>query len=484
MSYTVAQNTSFLTIASVAQKIISGVYFFIVSWFVKEGKTETYFAIFAAIAIFTVIADFGLGNTFTREISQKPEKTERYLQVVFLTKVLLGLGTIALLIFSSLVFNYPSENIYLILVAGATLFFDSLRNIFYGVLRARNNLKYEACGTVAAQGITLVIGTIALVLRAELIWLIIPFLISSIVHTTYAIWCVHTKTNFRFTWGWDTSIVRAFILLSLPFAVAGLFTQLYSYQDSIFIKEFLPEVDGDNWARAYKAAFVFQFIPTSLVASLYPRISLLYVQKDFAMQKLVLGSYRYVLLVAVPLAFGTAVFAPAIIERFVHRFSGAVPIFQILIFSAIFNFASYIHLTVLNATRRQTLQTIFMGITLILSIILNSLIIPEHGTRGAAVVAVVSSAFLFILGYRFTQKVVAFTHTAFLKLIAQFLLPGIVMYIMGNYFVVRSQLLPGIALGGLVYIGGIFMSGGLSVKTIKQSLEKIFSFNKAPSQVD
>lgn len=474
MSYSVAQNTSFLTIASVAQKIISGVYFFIVSWFIAEGKTEAYFAVFAAIAVFTVIADFGLGNTFTRQISEEPEKTAHYLQVVFIAKLLLGSGAVLLLITTAFFFRYPSENIYLVMIAGATLFCDSLRNIFYGVLRARNNLKYEALGTVAAQGVALMIGTIALFIHAELIWLVIPFLIASILHTTYAMWCMYRKTHLSFSWVWDPGVIRMFILLSLPFALTGLFAQLYSYQDSFLIKQFLPSLDGDNWARAYKAASVFQFIPTSLTANLYPRITVLHLRKNVALQKLLLGSYRYVLIIAIPLAFGTAAFINPLVARFAHRFTAASPILEILIFTVIFNFVNSIHLTTLNATRRQTLQTILMGLTLLFSVVVNSFAIPRYGTLGAALVAVASSMLLSVSGYIFTQKTSNFSHASFIKIILQLLIPGIAMYVIGKYFVVHNMVLIGMVLSSLGYLIGIIISGGLQLSEIKHSWYKLY----------
>jgi O-antigen/teichoic acid export membrane protein len=449
-SYSVAQNTSFLTIASIGQKIISGVYFFIVSWFIAEGKTEIYFATFAAIAIFTVVADFGLGSTFTREIAQKPEKTVHYIHVIFALKLMLGIGTVGLLFLSSVLFKYPSQNLFLILVAGLTLFSDSIRNIFYGVLRVKNNLKYESYGTVAAQFLSLLIGSIALILRADLIWLVVPFLIASTLHTLYAMWCMYRHTQISFAWEWDGAMVKTFLLLSLPFAISGLFAQLYSYQDSIIIKHFLPSIDGDNWARAYKAAFAFQFIPTSLVATLYPRISALYVKKDENLQRLVLGSYRYLLLISVPLAFGTAAFIQPFFERFAHRFIGAAPILEILIFSVIFSYSNYIHFNVLNATHRQTIQTLLIGGALIFSVIANILIIPRWGTGGAAFIAVMSSVLVAIFGYMYTKHIISFPHKAFFKLVAQVMVPGLALYAVGKFLVMQGHLLGAMAAGKII----------------------------------
>jgi O-antigen/teichoic acid export membrane protein len=475
MSYTVSQNTSFLTIASIVQKVISGVYFFIVSWFVIEGKTESYFAIFAAIAIFTVIADFGLGNTLTREVAQDPEKTSVYLHTTFSIKLFLGSDTIVLLILSHLFFAYPTQNIALVLVAGGTLFFDSIRNIFYGVLRARHNLKYESYGTVIAQAITLVIGTSALLLHAELIWLIVPFLVSSILHTGYAMWCVYSKTELNFRWMWDKKVVSYFIVLSLPFALAGLFAQLYSYQDSILIQKLLPSVDGDNWARAYKAAFVFQFIPLSLAASMYPKLSALYrhPEKERKMKELILGAYRYLLLLAVPLVCGITVFITPLLQHGLHRFRDAGPILTILIFSVLFSFINQVNIAVLNATRHQTIQTILVAGALIFSVSVNLILIPRFGTIGAALTSVLSSVVLTSIEYILVRKFIGLSHKEVGKLILQMIVPGCAMYLVG-WYMVRFTLPGGIVLALSTYIILLFVSGGITKRLFKDFFGKFF----------
>jgi O-antigen/teichoic acid export membrane protein len=54
MANSVTQNTSFLTAASLLQKVISSVYFFVVAHYIGEEITGDYFNIFASIAIFII----------------------------------------------------------------------------------------------------------------------------------------------------------------------------------------------------------------------------------------------------------------------------------------------------------------------------------------------------------------------------------------------------------------------------------------------
>jgi O-antigen ligase len=58
-----------------------------------------------------------------------------------------------------MIFNYPSQPFPLVYLAGLTMFFDNLQTTFYGALRSRKNLLYEALGIILSQALTLSTGT-------------------------------------------------------------------------------------------------------------------------------------------------------------------------------------------------------------------------------------------------------------------------------------------------------------------------------------
>jgi O-antigen/teichoic acid export membrane protein len=100
MSYTVAQNTSFLTIASVLQKVISFFYFIFVARMIQVEHTGVYFFAITFTTIFTVVADFGMGPVLTRETARFPDRAQSYFNTVFWTlKFCLEWGVCACCIF-------------------------------------------------------------------------------------------------------------------------------------------------------------------------------------------------------------------------------------------------------------------------------------------------------------------------------------------------------------------------------------------------
>ena len=272
-SYTVAQNTSFLTIASVLQKVISFFYFIFVARIIKVENTGVYFFAIAFTTIFTVVADFGLAPVLTRESSRYPEQTERYFNTVFLAKIIFGVGAYLLVVVLANVLKYPSLTKTLIYVSGITMFLDNLLTSFYSIFRARKNLIYESIGIIGSQFATLVIGTAALLNHWPLVWLIIAYTIPSGLNLIYVSHFLKKVYQIMPRLLWDNYIFKIFIATALPFALAGIIGRLYSYSDSLLMSKMLSAKELGWWSVPYKITFAFQFIPLSLSASVYPVFS-------------------------------------------------------------------------------------------------------------------------------------------------------------------------------------------------------------------
>jgi O-antigen/teichoic acid export membrane protein len=469
----ITQNTSFLTLASIAQKVISAGYFFVVTWVIGKDNTAAYFNIFAAIAIFTVIADAGLANVLTREIAKTPEKAARYLNTIFSAKLVLGGVAIALLFLSKEFLDYPTDNALLVAIAGITLFFDSLRSIFYAVLRAYKNIQYESLGLVVSQIATVILGGIALALHLPLFSLIAVFTITSAAHLLYAMFCVARCAEIRPRLEFNLQILKLIVPIATPFALAGLIAQLYSYQDAFLIKRFFDPAQGGEWARAYKAVFAFQFIPVSLGASIFPVMSSIVLEKKEKITEIVEKAYQYLLILSLPLMVGVSVLAQPIILRFAPRFDSSLPALTTLIWSLGFGFLWYVHGAVLNSTGRQARQTMLMFATLLLSVVGNIFLLPRFGIRGAAITAIVSNGFLWAIGYFVASREVRFPHV---RLALHALRSGVAAVGMGILLIALERtafpvlLLP--VVGGIAYVIFLIVTQEISPQIIGSQFKK------------
>jgi len=475
MAYSVAQNTTFLTVASVAQKIISFAYFTFVARMIGVGNTGAYFFAISFTTIFTVVADFGMGPVLTREAAKYPEKSEAYLTTVFFTKFVFGLAAYALVLLFVYLLGYSSELRLLVYLSGITMLFDNLQTAFFSIFRARKNLVYESVGMVAAQFLTLIIGTIALLNHAPLYWLIIAYTIPSFLNMLYAGFFVRRVYGIPRYWLFDSAIFKSFLLIALPFALAGIIGRLYSYSDSILMSKLLSPEHLGWWSVPYKITFAFQFIPIALSASVYPVMSALSVADPGKIGALFEKSWRYLFIIVFPLALGLAVLAkPFIATLYGAHYSPSVAVLQILAFSLIFGYLSFINGALLNATNHQKTQTGILTAALVSNLILNVILIPRFDIRGAAMAAVVSNAILCCGGFYFARRFSAINGEKIFKYLNQALWPALAMSLVVYFFSKKLHFIFMVPIGAVIYFALLLVTGGMSKEMIVKAVGKVW----------
>lgn len=473
MSYTVAQNTYFLTLASIAQKAISFVYFTIVARLIGVENTGVYFFAIAFTTIFTVVADFGLGPVLTREAARYPERAGNYLNAVFTVKLLFGCGAYLAVVFLTNLLSYPPLTKTLIYLSGVTMFFDNLHSAFYSVLRARKNLTFEAIGVVGSQLFTLIIGSLALYFKLPLYWLILAYTIPAALNFIYSALAVHFVYHLNYRLILDWPLVKIFLALAVPFALAGIISRFYAYSDSLLMSKLLTERELGFWSVPYKITFAFQFIPSALVAGVYPAMSELFIKDPRRLAELFFRSWRYLLTIILPLSFGLmAVAEPIIIKLYHPNYLPSVAVLRVLLVSLIFTFLSMLIGATLNATNQQRRQTILLSLALLINLILNIYLLPRYGIIGAAVAAVISNFILCVTGLFFIRRYLALSYGHLVQAVWTVFYPAVLMAAAVYYSLTFLIFYLAIPLGALIYVGLLFLNGNLNKDVVNLILAK------------
>ncbi|MFA6105087.1 MAG: flippase [Patescibacteria group bacterium] len=474
MSYTVAQNTSFLTVASIAQKIVSFVYFTLIARLIGVGNTGSYFFAITFTTIFTVVADMGLGPILTREAARYPENTAKYFNTVIWSKIFFGITTYLMVVIFSNMLGYSISLRHLIYLSAVTMFFDNIQGAFFSVFRAKRNLIYESFGVVIAQVLTLIIGTTALYLRAPLIWLIAAYTIPSAVIVLYAAFFLNRNYNIRLRFIFDRGLFKILFKMALPFALAGIIGRLYSYSDTIIMSKLLTSEDMGWWSVPYKITFAFQFIPVALSASVYPAMSSLSVTDPGKVGELFIKAWKYLFVIVFPISFGLiAIAEPVIIRLYGKAFLPSVPVMQILLISLIFSYLSIISGALLNATGQQKIQTLILAVALSCNILLNVFLIPAYGIIGAAAAALSSNILLWTAGFYFVRRSTVVYSRQLFKNGFHVLLLAFGMALMVYFLTQKTSFLVTIPIGALVYVSLLFVTGVLSRDLVKSMINKI-----------
>lgn len=473
-SYTVAQNTSFFTIGSVLQKVISFFYFILIARLVGVENTGQYFFAITFTTIFAVVADFGMAPTLTRELSRFPEKSEGYLNTVFWTKIIFGVLVYLLVVFFANLLKYPQLTKDLIYLSGLTMFFDNLHSVFYSVFRSRKNLIYESIGLVGSQFLTMIIGTVALLGGWPLIWLIAAYAIPSFLNFIYAAYFVKRRYGLAYRPAWDRKIFKNFLQMAIPFALAGIIGRLYSYSDSLIMSKVLSAKELGWWSIPYKVTFAFQFFPIALSASVYPVFSDFFINKKSEIAPLFEKSWRYLFTIVFPISFGLiAVADPVIKIVYGKEYAPSILPLRILMISLIFSFLSFITGALLNAINRQKTQTTIMAVALGLNIVLNLALLPVMSIAGAAIAALASNIALVSLGFYLAKKDIPLNLKNICRQAMRVFWPALAMGLVVYFFSDKINFMILILSGAVVYFGLLFASGAMDKETISRLILKV-----------
>ncbi|MCW1892527.1 MAG: flippase [Candidatus Uhrbacteria bacterium] len=479
---TIARNASWLFAATTMQKVVAFVAFTIAARIVGPTVIGEYFFAVAMTSTFVVIADLGMTSVVIRGLAAHAEEGRRLLGAAIRLKLfLIPLSVIVALVYGAVRQIDPivwQTLIVMVLVMSA----DALHLLFYGALRGKQLLRFEAIGMFVGQ---LLSGAVA-VSAAFLGWgapgLASALLIGSVWNVGWS-WLQLGREGIQMRAPTKADI-SLLIRQAIPFAFAGIFVKVYSYLDTMMIEAFHDKVAVGNYAVAYKVTYAFQFIPLVFVAALYPAMSSVFADRDTKkMKEVFAGSLRIMAIIAAPLAAGISAIAPKAIVLMYHTsFLGAIAPLAILSWVLIPIFLDFPVGSLLNATHRAHLKTSAMGATMVVNALLNFLLVPSLGPVGAAWAGLGSFTFLFAIGIVFAWKDLP-SPTWLMSLLARSALVAASVWFSVHWTIEIMPLLLVILFGGSIGVIVLLLTKLLTIQEVA-SVVRWMHARIRPSQVE
>ncbi|MEK9151933.1 MAG: flippase [Patescibacteria group bacterium] len=393
----VVKNTAYLLGAFAGQKILSFLYFTVVARAVGVEGTGRYFLALSLTTMFSILADIGLANVLVREVAKVPERAGKLLANVLGLKIILWTISLLAIHVVSRLLGYASETLVMISVASLVMVLDSTHLVFYAVMRGFQNLRYEAIGVVSGQVCTITAGLIFLKLHFPLPFLVVALLFGSLWNVAWSSYAIFRRFKVGPAIALDPAMTRFFLRIAAPFALAGIFSRVYSSIDSILLSKLVSESAVGVYGVGYKIAFAFQFLPMALAAAIYPAMSDYYVTNRTRLALVFRTSLKYLFVVVAPLSAGIALLADRLIAAvYGHAFTAATAPLQILMVSLIFAFLYWPAGSLLNASDRERVNTAVMAGTMFGNFLINLALIPRFGPVGAAIAALAGNLGLFL----------------------------------------------------------------------------------------
>lgn len=468
----VARNTFYLTSALVGQKVLSFVYFTLLARFLGAELVGKYTFALAFTTIFSIITDLGLTPVLIREVARSKDQAKDYVRTIVGIKIILTILAYGSVLSAAYLLGHPPLTLTLIALAGVVMAFDAFHLTFYGVLRGMQMLKYEAVGMVAGQGITLLGGILALVLHLPVYAYLIALALGSAWNVLLSV-AIMRRHKIAIVPKISPAVFLSIWRISIPFALSGIFVRVYSYIDTVLLQHMKGDIAVGWYSIPYKITYAFQFLPMALSAAVYPALSSAWRHDKERMRWVLERAIRYSILIALPITFGIAILAPEIILTIYGQdFANSILPLEISIFGLVFIFLYFPIGALLNATDRQSVNTISMGITMAANIGLNLVLIPNYGAVGASIAAVSTNAFLAIVTLVWAMKVIHIPKEFWIVLLKTLIAVGVMS--IGVLELKQYIFWPlTIVAGGLIYGACLYLFGAVTLEDIR-SFRKIF----------
>jgi O-antigen/teichoic acid export membrane protein len=459
----VAWNTAAQAIGKAAVLAIGAASIVITTRYLGASGYGQFALALAFVQMFGLLADLGLLTVVVREISRRPEETERLVGNALTLRLALSLGVIVLAGLLSLAMPYTEQVRVAILIAGVPLVLGLANTAIVAVFQARLRMDRAAISDVAgrAAGFAALVAVAALDLGfyAVVATAGVGAFVTLVVTWRLSRPLVRVRpAASRPVW---TSLLRA----ALPVGAALAVTEVYFRADTLIVSLFEDYEEVGWYALSYRIVELLGMLPAIVMTSVFPLLSrYLRENRDLARRILDATADLFVAL-GVPLAAGGLVVAPQLVRLIGgDDFEGAADTLRILLFAGALAFVSGLFGMALIAGDRQRSALRLAVAALALNVPLNFALVPSLGIDAAAAVAVASELLLVVGGGLLVRRELGLAPRLRLlwrALAAAAVMAG-VLALVDDWSV--ALLVP---LGAALYVAGLWVLGGIDRRMLE-----------------
>ena len=350
------------------------------------------------VAIFSIIATFGLDNIEIREMAKPESDKNVVLGTAFSLRLLFALIALSLITLFLIIFKKDSQTTVLIALYSASVFFTSfnvIRNYFTAIV----NNKYVAISEIIRSVVGASVKVALLFLKAPLIYFVAALVFDFILVAGGYITSYNKKAGRMKDWKFDKSFAKYLIYEAFPLLLSGAAIIIYQRIDQVIIKNLLNDESVGYFSVATKFSEFILFIPLIMSQTMSPLLVKDY-EKDestyntrgqFFMDVIIWTSVACSLLVSV--------FSYYLIRyTFGVQYLASVPVLQIMAFKTVGMALSNSSGQMIIIEGKQTWAVFRNLIACVICVISNFILIPRFGIIGSAWATLVTVSFSGFFG--------------------------------------------------------------------------------------
>ena len=359
---------------------------------------------FAFVALFAVLADFGLSTLTIREVARNKKLAKKYIDNIAVIKLILGIITFALIITFAQFLGETPEIRILIYLAGAWAIINSFTDFFRSVFRSFEKMQYEAISKITYSIILFGIAIYMIYAKLGLIDLVKSYVIASLVALIITLIMVRKKfVDFKMEF--DPKFWKHIFKEAWPFAFGIMASVIYYKIDIVMLGIVRTNTEVGIYNAAYNLISLI-LIPTGIIISVFlPIISKNYKKKIGYLKKNINRYFKILSIFIIPLSIFLIFFRERLIIL-VYGLEYIQAVNVLLILAASYVIVSYMTIfgNILKAYNLQKLNLYGTSAGAIINISINFILIPTYGYYGAAISTFISNSLVCGVTYYFYKK--------------------------------------------------------------------------------
>lgn len=462
ISNSVARNFSIMFVAQMVNWVSS---FVLLMFLPRYLGSEDYGRLYLALSIKMMVGlfiDFGGNFLIPKEVARSEEEGQKVLNSYLVLRILLWAISIGSVVVIANWLGY-SEHVNLLIIIlvigklweGAS---KALKAYFQGIERT----EYPSIGRVIERMFVAAFSVAALLMGADSVAMAVIITIGTLINLLIVLWFSRKFVTFELHF--DTKVFRL-MKSGLPYFLFSLFSIIYYRVDAIMLSSLTTEEVTGWYGGAYRFFDAVMVLPIIYKTVIFPIFSKLWDNKDGMLEKTFGKSLKLMIILAVPVATVIFLFSEDIIRFFMglDEYGPAVVVLQIFAISIPVIFVDFIlGSAIMGAANSQRAWAIIGFVAIFLNVGANYLMIPHtqelyaNGGIGAAWATFITEFFIMTAALVLLPNdyFKSFKPSYFLKpAAAGATMAAFVwgMSVTGWYWMVIM------ALGGLVYLGALFV---------------------------
>lgn len=400
----VAKNTGILFLGDNITKILSLILAVLIARFLAVEEFGIFSFALGFTALFTVLTDLGIDAYIRREVSRQKDQVNKYVSNALVAKSIMSIFTLIIIFLSIKLLGYDAEASRIVYLSAFAIVFESLSQTIASTFISLEIVKYNTLikilRVISRFSLTIVVLLAGLgayeVMAVYLAAQVFGFVIS-IAYYNRKVTVLKPLV--------DLAFARSLVKKGLPFGIATIFIMIYFKIDITMLSKMVGDSAVAWYSAAYNLLEALYFLPIALTSALLPITSRYFIKAKKKLEHTCNLASKALFIITIPVAIGTTMIADKIILLlYGTRYAESIVALQILIWTIIPSFFTYILGLMLISSDNEKIGMYTTASAAALNIVLNIMLIPKYSYVGASMATVITETVLMVLNYYFVSK--------------------------------------------------------------------------------